>query len=107
MKHAVNGLLLAAGLGARLRPLTLKYPKPCVPFLNVPMGLYQFRFLEHIQVDQLVVNTFHLPQQIEKLFKSQPYITGQLLFLMKVQKFWGMAADLKKPARRWIYQSRF
>ncbi|MBC7742807.1 MAG: NTP transferase domain-containing protein [Bdellovibrionaceae bacterium] len=98
MSTSVNAILLAAGLGTRLRPLTLKYPKPCVPFLNVPMGLYQFRFLEHIQVDRLVVNTFHLPEQIEKLFKSQPYFNGPVSFSHESPIILGNGGGLKKAS---------
>ncbi len=100
MTNSVNGLLLAAGLGTRLRPLTLRYPKPCIPFLNVPMGLYQFRFLEHIRVDQLVVNTFHLPKQIEALFNNQPYYNGQVTFSHESPAILGNGGGLKKASEQ-------
>lgn len=97
----MNALFLAAGLGTRLRPLTLKYPKPCVPFLNVPLGLYQFRFLESLKsenlLDNLVVNTFHLPQKIHSLYQNQPYFDG-VQFSDEHPLILGSAGGLKKAS---------
>lgn len=69
----MNIFFLAAGLGSRFKPLTDKYPKPCVPFLNVPMGLYAFRFFENLNISACVANSYHLPAQIENLYATQPY----------------------------------
>lgn len=74
----VNLFLLAAGLGTRLRPITNKYPKPCVPFLNVPLGLYQMRFLNQLKIQSFVVNSFYLPEQIKNLFDKQPYYKNKI-----------------------------
>ncbi|AGH94371.1 sugar phosphate nucleotidyltransferase [Pseudobdellovibrio exovorus] len=98
----MNALFLAAGLGTRLRPLTLKYPKPCVPFLNIPLGLYQFRFLNSLKsessLQNLVVNTFHLPQKIHALYQNQPYFNG-IQFSDEHPLILGSAGGLKKASR--------
>lgn len=75
----MNVFFLAAGLGTRLRPITNKYPKPCVPFLNVPMGLYPFRFLEHTKITTCVANSFHLPEKVAQLYTNQPYYKNKIL----------------------------
>ena len=67
----MKAMLLAAGEGTRFRPQTLKVPKPALPFLNIPLGYYFFPFLKSVGVDTLVVNTFHLPKLIEKLYLEQ------------------------------------
>jgi NDP-sugar pyrophosphorylase family protein len=69
----MKAMLLAAGEGTRFRPQTLKLPKPALPLLNVPLGYYFFPYLESIAVDSIVVNTFHLPQIVEKLYQEQTY----------------------------------
>lgn len=93
----MNVLFLAAGLGTRLKPLTLKYPKPSVPFLNVPMGLYQFRFLSQLNVDKCVVNTFHLPEKIRELYLAQPF-QKDIKFSDEYPQILGSAGGLKKAS---------
>lgn len=94
--------MLAAGLGTRLRPVTHVHPKPCVPFLNVPMGLYAFRYLKSLPVEQLVINTFHLPEKITALYQSQPYFKGQIDFSNEQGAILGSSGGLKKASRLFI-----
>ncbi len=91
--------MLAAGLGTRLRPVTNLHPKPCVPFLNVPMGLYAFRYLKSLSVEQLVINTFHLPEKITELYETQPYFKGQIDFSHEQGAILGSSGGLKKASR--------
>jgi mannose-1-phosphate guanylyltransferase len=90
--------MLAAGLGTRLRPVTNVHPKPCVPFLNVPMGLYAFRYLNSLSVEQLVINTFHLPEKIRELYQSQPYFKGRIDFSNEQDAILGSSGGLKKAS---------
>lgn len=95
----MNLFFLAAGLGTRLRPLTNKYPKPCVPFLNVPMGLYQFRFLQDLQINTCVANSFHLPEQIARLYSQQNYLKTQVKISAESGSILGSAGGLKKASQ--------
>ncbi len=92
----MNVMLLAAGLGTRFKPVTFKYPKPAIPFLNVPMGLYQFQYLKYLEISKLVVNTFHIPEKIEELYKNQPYYTKEVFFSHETGQILGGAGGLKK-----------
>ncbi len=100
----MNLFLLAAGLGTRLRPLTTKYPKPCVPFLNVPMGLYTFRYLKGLPVKQAAANSFHLSEQIEKLYQNQNYF-NDLLISKESEKILGSAGGLKAAAKLYSHDA--
>lgn len=64
----MRALLLAAGEGRRLRPLTHLLPKPLIPVLDVPLIEYAFAALEKTQVSEVVVNAFHLAGTLERYF---------------------------------------
>ncbi|GGM20249.1 nucleotidyltransferase [Pseudomonas asuensis] len=58
-------MILAAGRGERLRPLTLHTPKPLVKACSVPLIEYQIRALAAAGFNDLVINHAWLGQQIE------------------------------------------
>jgi len=57
----VAGMVLCAGLGTRLRPLTGLVPKPAVPVCGVPLIRWSLGLLAGAGVRRAVVNTHHLP----------------------------------------------
>ena len=54
-------MLLCAGLGTRLRPLTERVPKPAVPVCGVPLVRWNLALLAGAGVSRAVVNVHHLP----------------------------------------------
>jgi mannose-1-phosphate guanylyltransferase len=67
----MKGMILAAGYGTRLRPLTYLLPKPMVPLCNRPLiGWAVEAFLE-AGVTDLVINLHHLPEPIERYLNDQ------------------------------------
>jgi mannose-1-phosphate guanylyltransferase len=66
----MQAAILAAGLGTRLRPLTLTTPKALAPVLNRPLlGLILDQLLE-AGAQRLAVNTHHLADQVQEFLKS-------------------------------------
>ncbi|MCP1622099.1 N-acetylmuramate alpha-1-phosphate uridylyltransferase MurU [Pseudomonas nitroreducens] len=61
----MKAMILAAGKGERLRPLTLHTPKPLVRAGGVPLIEYQLQALRRAGFAQLVINHAWLGQQIE------------------------------------------
>jgi NDP-sugar pyrophosphorylase family protein len=61
---APPALILAAGLGTRLRPLTTRRAKPAVPVAGTPLVVRILRWLRGEGVSDTVVNLHHLPQTI-------------------------------------------
>lgn len=57
----VVGMVLCAGLGTRLRPLTLRVPKPAVPVCGVPLVSWTLGLLAGAGAARAVVNVHHLP----------------------------------------------
>lgn len=62
-------MMLAAGEGTRLRPHTLKLPKPAIPFLGVPLAYHSLGLFKKLHELELVVNTYHLPDRIEEVYQ--------------------------------------
>lgn len=60
------------------------------------MGLYQFQYLKHLDISKLVVNTFHIPEKIEHLYRTQPYYKNEVFFSHETGKILGGAGGLKK-----------
>ena len=59
-------MLLAAGIGERLKPLTLKTPKPLIPVEGVPLIQYNLILLQKAGVKEVMVNLHHLGDQIRR-----------------------------------------
>jgi mannose-1-phosphate guanylyltransferase len=57
-------MILAAGLGTRLRPLTYVMPKPVAPVLNRPIVAWIADLLAEHGFDEVVTNLSYLPEQI-------------------------------------------
>jgi len=60
-------MILAAGLGTRLRPLTYVMPKPVAPVLNRPIVARIAELLEQHGFDRVVTNVSYLPEQIREV----------------------------------------
>ena len=69
-------MILAAGLGTRLRPLTYETPKPLVEVDGVPMLERVARRLLDAGADRLLVNVSHLSDQVEAYVASADWRTA-------------------------------
>jgi mannose-1-phosphate guanylyltransferase len=58
-------MVLCAGLGTRLRPLTARVPKPAVPVGGVPLVRWTMALLAGAGVRRVAVNVHHLPDAME------------------------------------------
>ena len=85
--HGSKAMVLCAGLGTRLRPLTHHIPKPLVPAPDVPIVFHTLRRLEASGVSECVVNLHHLPHAVRAalggsfgnmriLYSHEPEILG-------------------------------
>lgn len=61
-----SGMILAAGLGTRLRPITEQTPKPLVPVLNIPNVLFNVYLMKQSGIRDITFNLFHLADQMEE-----------------------------------------
>ncbi|WP_226664674.1 N-acetylmuramate alpha-1-phosphate uridylyltransferase MurU [Microbulbifer aggregans] len=69
-RQAPAAMLLAAGFGKRMRPLTDYTPKPLIPVLGKPLIEYALERLAAAGVTRVVVNLAHLGEQIREYLGS-------------------------------------
>jgi len=60
----MKAMILAAGFGTRLQPLTKTVPKPMVPVLNRPLLERTIELLRRANIQDIAVNVHHLPEQV-------------------------------------------
>ena len=68
-----HGMVLAAGLGKRMQPLTLKTPKPLLEINNISLLERAINLLIKSGVEEISINVHHLPEQIEKFIREKKF----------------------------------
>ncbi len=76
-------MILAAGLGTRLRPLTYEIPKPAIPVLGRPIISYTIEFLAHNGISELVVNLHRVPGLIKGNIRSWGKFKGNIQYIIE------------------------
>lgn len=66
-----SAMVLAAGLGTRLRPITFELPKPMVPLLDRPALAHTVDLLHRHGVDRIVANLHYFPDTIRGYFGDE------------------------------------
>ena len=98
----IRALVLAAGLGTRLRPLTDHTPKPLLPVRGVPILGHTLAQLAALGCEAAAVNLHHLGDQIRQRFgdayagmpltwSEEPELLGTLGALHPLRKFFAPA----------------
>ena len=60
----MKAMILAAGFGTRLFPLTIDRTKPAIPFLGKPLVGYVAEYIAKFGITDIVVNLHHQPQSV-------------------------------------------
>jgi mannose-1-phosphate guanylyltransferase len=84
-------MVLAAGLGTRLRPLTNEITKPMVPVLDRPVMAHILDLLDRHGFDEVVANLHYFPDSIERYF-------GERLTYRVEQELLGTAGGVRACA---------
>jgi mannose-1-phosphate guanylyltransferase len=66
----MKAMILAAGKGTRIRPITYTIPKPLIPILQKPVMEFLVELLRTHGFDQIMVNVSHLANEIENYFRD-------------------------------------
>ncbi len=88
-------MILAAGFGTRLKPLTLNLPKPMFPVLNQPLLEHTLNFLSSNGIQDIIINVHHLPEKIIEYFGDGADFGVHLQF-SREKEILGTAGGIKK-----------
>lgn len=91
-------MILAAGLGTRLRPLTFEKAKPAIPLWGRAIILRLIDKLGRLGISQFRINLHHLPSSIQKLFLKGE-IPGAVVTFSNEPIILGTAGGLKANER--------
>ncbi|BAY32998.1 nucleotidyl transferase [Tolypothrix tenuis PCC 7101] len=84
----MKAMILAAGKGTRVRPITYTIPKPMIPILQKPVMEFLLELLRQHGFDQIMVNVSHLAEEIENYFRD-----GQRFGVQIAYSFEGQIVD--------------
>ena len=91
----MKALVLAAGLGTRLRPLTDSWPKPAVPLLGQPLLRYTLAVLARAGVTEVGLNTHHLAAVMRRVATEEAARFGMGLTLSHEPLIQGTAGGIR------------
>jgi len=75
----MKAMILAAGQGTRLKPLTDHIPKPLVRFNGVPLLEIIINRLFVSGIDEIVINIHHMADQVLEFLKKKDYYNGRVI----------------------------
>ncbi len=101
-----SAVVLAGGIGSRLRPLTNYCPKPLVPVANKPMIDYNLELLERAEINgKIVIITKYLHEEIREYFNKIDHFKNLDIVLPKMDPL--DTADAVRKAANYIDTDNF
>ena len=68
-----TALILCAGYGKRLNPITQNTPKPLLKIKNLTLLNHCINLIKNLNLDKILINSFYLKEQIKKFVKDHSY----------------------------------
>jgi len=90
-----KAMIMAAGAGTRLNPLTLKVPKPMVPVTNVPILEFILKHLQKYGINDVVANTHYLAESIQNVYGGENHLGMNFQYVYEPE-LTGTAGGVKK-----------
>ncbi|OGC23494.1 hypothetical protein A3J90_08055 [candidate division WOR-1 bacterium RIFOXYC2_FULL_37_10] len=89
-----KAVIIAGGLGTRLRPLTYDTPKPIVPIVNQPLIVHQIELLKRHGIVDIILNLHYLPNAIKKILGNGSALGVKLYYSIEKEPL-GTAGAVK------------
>lgn len=93
----MKAFVMAAGLGERLRPLTLELPKPLIPVGGIPCICYSLACLKAAGITDIICNLHYRPDDIRSFFAEYNNFGFTITFSYE-EELLGTGGGLKKVA---------
>jgi len=68
-----TALILCAGYGKRLNPITQNIPKPLLKIKNLTLLNHCINLIKNLNLDKILINSFYLKEQIKQFVKDHNY----------------------------------
>lgn len=111
-KYKLKALLLSAGYGTRLKPLTNDWPKCLMPIGGIPLLEYWLYFLNKVNVKDVLINTHYLSEKVQNFLKRshlewvktiyEPKLLGTAGTLIKNYNFFQGSPTIVIHADNWM-----
>ncbi|HEU4389279.1 MAG TPA: NDP-sugar synthase [Blastocatellia bacterium] len=101
----MKAMILAAGLGTRLWPLTDLRSKPAIPFRNRPLIHYSVDYLSSIGIREIMVNLHHQPESIRQALGDGSRLGVQISYSFE-KEILGTSGALDR-VRDWLIDGDF
>jgi mannose-1-phosphate guanylyltransferase len=102
----LKAIILCAGFGTRLRPLTEYWPKPALPLLGHPLFRYSLAVLAKAGVEAVGINTHHLAERMEAVANEECERLGIPLQIVRESTIQGTAGGIR-GLRRFVEDDHF
>ena len=102
----MKAMILAAGFGTRLFPLTIDRTKPAIPFLGKPLVGYVAEYVAKFGFTDVVVNLHHQPESVEKALGDGGNYGVKIHYTLEEPKILGTAGALDN-ARHYLENETF
>lgn len=94
----MQAMLLSAGYGTRLKPITDYIPKPLMPILETPLIILTIKWLISSGVTKIVINTYHHADMIETVIRKAA-IEGAEIIIIREKTLLGSAGGIANAAK--------
>jgi mannose-1-phosphate guanylyltransferase len=96
----MKAMVLAAGKGTRLSPLTGEIPKPMAPVVGKPIIQHILELLAQSGVGEVYVNVHHLADAILGTYGDTTHVNGTRVCITREERLMGTAGGVKRVADR-------
>ena len=100
-----KAIILGAGFGKRMRPITKKIPKPLVKINGVTLLENSIKFLNSLGVKHIVVNAHHLHKEIVNFVKRKRF-SSKVNVVVEKRKILDTGGGILNASKQFKKQSR-